>query len=78
MRCDTASRPSRGALFLGVAAGYLKTGCDRIEKDPDRRVQEALRLVFEKFAEFQSARKVHVWLRDEGIAASRRLIEEIR
>ena len=57
----------RGALFLGVAAGYLKTGRDRIEKDPDQRVQNALQLVFSKFAEFQSARQVHVWLREEGI-----------
>jgi DNA invertase Pin-like site-specific DNA recombinase len=57
----------RGALFLGVAAGYVKTGRDRIEKDPDQRVQNALRLVFSKFAEFQSARQVHVWLRDQGI-----------
>jgi len=31
----------RGALFLGVAAGYLRIGRDRIEKDPDRRVQDA-------------------------------------
>ena len=58
----------RGALFLGVAAGYVKTGRDHIEKDPDQRVQDALKLVFSKFAEFQSARQVHVWLRDEGIA----------
>jgi DNA invertase Pin-like site-specific DNA recombinase len=57
----------RGALFLGVAAGYLKTGRDRIEKDPDQRVQDALRLVFAKFAELQSVRQVHVWLREEGI-----------
>ena len=58
----------RGALFLGVAAGYVKTGRDRIEKDPDQRVQDALRLVFTKFTELQSVRQVHVWLRDEGIA----------
>jgi DNA invertase Pin-like site-specific DNA recombinase len=58
----------RGALFLGVAAGYVKVGRDRIEKDPDQRVQEAIRLVFAKFAELQSARQVHVWLREEGIA----------
>jgi DNA invertase Pin-like site-specific DNA recombinase len=58
----------RGALFLGVAAGYIRVGRDRIEKDPDQRVQEALSLVFAKFAEFHSARQVHVWLRDEGIA----------
>lgn len=58
----------RGALFLGVAAGYVRTGRDRIEKDPDQRVQDALRLVFAKFAELQSVRQVHMWLRDEGIA----------
>ena len=58
----------RGALFLGVAAGYVRIGHDRIEKDPDQRVQDALRLVFTKFTELQSVRQVHVWLRDEGIA----------
>src|SRR5205085_1189456 len=58
----------RGALFLGVAAGYAKAGRDRIEKDPDQRVQDALKLVFSKFAELQSVRQVHIWLRDEGIA----------
>lgn len=57
----------RGALFLRVAAGYVKAGRDRIEKDPDQRVQGALKLVFTKFAEFHSARQVHIWLRDEGI-----------
>lgn len=58
----------RGALFLGVAAGYVKSASERIEKDPDQRVQEALRLVFAKFTELQSVRQVHMWLRDEGIA----------
>ena len=57
----------RGALILGVAAGYVKVGRDRIEKNPDQRAQNALKLVFAKFAEFQSARQVHIWLRDEGI-----------
>src|SRR5215831_2577756 len=57
----------RGALVLGVAAGYVKVGRDRIEKNPDLRVQEALQLVFTKFGEFQSARQVHIWLRGEGI-----------
>ena len=57
----------RGALVLGVAAGYVRVGRDRIEKNPDQRVREALQLVFSKFAEFQSARQVHIWLRDEGI-----------
>ena len=65
----------RGDLVLGVAAGYVKVGRGRVEKDPDQRVQQAIQLVFNKFAEFQSARQVHIWIRDEGIelpAKSRR------
>jgi DNA invertase Pin-like site-specific DNA recombinase len=60
-------KASRGALILGVAAGYVKVWRDRIEKNPDQRAREALQLVFSKFAEFQSVRQVHIWLRDEGI-----------
>src|SRR5205085_857075 len=66
--CWLRSAKAASAPFLGVAAGYAKAGRDRIEKDPDQRVQDALKLVFSKFAEFQSVRQVHVWLRDEGIA----------
>ena len=57
----------RGELFLTVAVGYVKVRHDRIAKDPDRRVQEALHLVFRKFDEFQSIRQVHLWLRQEEI-----------
>src|SRR6266566_1632741 len=46
----------RGELFLTVAIGYLKTSHDRIEKDPDRRVQEAIAVVFAKFTEMQTVR----------------------
>src|SRR5262249_46969100 len=61
------SKARRGALFLRVAAGYVKAGRDRIEKDPDQRVQDAFRLLFAKFPRFQSARQVHIWLRYERI-----------
>ena len=57
----------RGELFFSVAVGYVKVRRDRIAKDPDRRVQEAIALVFRKFAEFQSMRQVHLWLRQEEI-----------
>jgi DNA invertase Pin-like site-specific DNA recombinase len=60
-------KASRGALILGVAAGYIRVARDRIEKNPDQRVQEALQLVFSRFVEFQSVRQVHIWLREEGI-----------
>jgi hypothetical protein len=55
----------RGELFLNVAVGYLKVSHDRIEKDPDQRIQEALALVFTKFAGMQTVRQVHLWLRQE-------------
>jgi DNA invertase Pin-like site-specific DNA recombinase/ribosomal protein L37AE/L43A len=57
----------RGALLLCVAAGYVKVGRERLEKTPDKRVREALQLVYSKFIEFQSVRQVNIWLRDEGI-----------
>ena len=60
-------KASRGELFLGVAAGYVRERRDRIAKDPDRRVQEAVELVFGKFAQLRSVRQVHLWLRREGV-----------
>jgi DNA invertase Pin-like site-specific DNA recombinase len=57
----------RGELFLTVAVGYVKSGFDKIEKDPDRRVQEAIALVFRKSNELQTIRQVLVWLRQEKI-----------
>jgi excisionase family DNA binding protein len=57
----------RGELFLTVAVGYLKAPNDRIEKDPDRRVQEAIALVFSKFDELQTVRQVHLWMRQKRL-----------
>ena len=57
----------RGELFLSVAVGYVKVRRNRIAKDPDQRVQEAIGLVFRKFAEFGSIRQVHLWLRQEQV-----------
>lgn len=57
----------RGELFLTVAVGYMKTGDDRVEMDPDRRVREAIALVFRKFAELQTVRQVLVWIRQQQI-----------
>jgi len=57
----------RGELLLTVAVGYLKAPNDRIEKDPDRRVQEAISLVFAKFNELQTVRQVHLWMRQKRL-----------
>src|ERR1700704_1455111 len=60
-------KAERGELFRTAAVGYLKTDDDRIEKDADRRVQDAIALVFHKFVELQSVRQVLVWMRQEQL-----------
>lgn len=57
----------RGEYFSTVGVGYVKCGGDRIEKDPDRRVREAISLIFSKFAELQTVRQVLVWICQEQI-----------
>lgn len=57
----------RGELILTVAVGYAKTDDSRIERSADRRVQDAITLVFAKFAELQTVRQVLVWMRQEQI-----------
>jgi excisionase family DNA binding protein len=60
-------KAARGELHTTVAIGFVRGDGDRIEKDPDLRIREALSLVFAKFAEVRSVRQVLLWLRHEGI-----------
>jgi DNA invertase Pin-like site-specific DNA recombinase len=60
-------KAARGDLHTTVAVGYLRGANDRLEQDPNRRIREALSLVFCKFAEIGSVRQVALWLRQERI-----------
>lgn len=60
-------KASRGELFTSVAVGYTRNEADRLEKDPDQRVQAAISQVFEKFQQLGSARQVLMWLRETHI-----------
>ncbi len=60
-------KAERGELFMHVPIGYVRACDDRIEKDPDERVRSAIELVFRKFAEFGSARRLYFWLCEQRI-----------
>lgn len=52
------SKARRGELRIGVPVGYVWSREMGLDMDPDRRVQEAIRLVFALFERLGSARRV--------------------
>ena len=57
----------RGELICAAPIGYLKAEDQKLEKNPDRRIQQAITLVFRKFIEPGTVRQTLMWFLEHGL-----------
>lgn len=63
------NKAARGELRRGLPTGFIWGEEDgEVLLHPDEAVRQAIRCVFERFAELGSARRVWLWLRGEGLS----------
>ena len=63
------NKAARGELRRGLPVGFVWGEQDgEVLFHPDEAVTGAIRTVFERFAEFGSARRVWLWFRSEGLS----------
>ena len=67
MQAGQESKARRGELFKRLPIGYIKDAAGKVVLHSDRRVVDAVRLVFTKFRELWSVRQTFQWFRDHDV-----------
>jgi len=67
MQAGQESKARRGELFKRLPVGFVLDAMNKVAFHPDRRVSEALQLVFLKFRERWSVRQTFQWFRDHDV-----------
>ena len=67
LQAGQESKARRGELFKRLPVGYAKGGSGKVVLHPDRRISEAIQLVFRKFRELWSVRQTFQWFRDHDV-----------
>jgi DNA invertase Pin-like site-specific DNA recombinase len=67
LQAGQESKARRGELFKRLPVGYALDPKGKVALHPDRRVCEALQLVFVKFRERWSVRQTFQWFRDHDV-----------
>jgi DNA invertase Pin-like site-specific DNA recombinase len=67
MESGRRNKAARGELFFHLPSGYVRLPSGEVTLDPDEQVQAVIRLVFAKFTELGSCRRVLTYFRDQQI-----------
>ncbi|MFQ5473149.1 MAG: recombinase family protein [Dehalococcoidia bacterium] len=63
----TEAKATRGELCFNLPIGYVHDAEGKITLDPDKRVQQAIRTMFEQFKRCTSVRQLVMWYRDQAV-----------
>ena len=67
LQAGQESKARRGELFKRLPVGYVLDATGKVAQHPDRRVCEAVQLVFTKFRERWSVRQTFQWFQDHDV-----------
>jgi DNA invertase Pin-like site-specific DNA recombinase len=78
LKMGSEAEAARGELKFILPPGYAHDHADRIVKDPDLRVRNAINLLFDQFDRFSSLRQLALWYRDSATPFPIRKVRKLR